>query len=184
MTRQDGDRWDRRYAERGPATVDEIALPEVFRRFVDHFPTEGYALELACGAGAATVWLARRGMRACGLDASAVAVAHAVALAEQCGQTARCRFDVVDLDDGLPVGEPADVLLCNMFRDPRLDRSMIERLSVGGILAISALSEVGASPGPFRAKPGELAKAFGALNVIDCGEENGRAWLLARALDR
>jgi hypothetical protein len=90
----------------------------------------------------------------------------------------------VDLDDGLPAGEPVDVLLCNKFRDPRLDRSIIERLSVGGILAISVLSEVGASPGPFRAKPGELLNAFGALDVIDSGEENGQAWLLARAVDR
>lgn len=184
MSRDDSARWDRRYGERGPLTADDVALPRAFAPFVDHFPTTGHALELACGAGAASVWLARRGLRVRGCDASPVAIAQANKLAEQCGQGARCRFDVVDLDDGLPAGEPVDMLLCNRFRDPRLDRAMIARMGVGGILAINVLSEVGASPGPFRARPGELVEAFGALDVIASGEANGEAWLLARAVNR
>ncbi|MBV8789083.1 MAG: SAM-dependent methyltransferase, partial [Mycobacterium sp.] len=50
----------------------------------------------------------------------------------------------------------------------------------GGLLAIVVLSEVGASPGPFRAVPGEMPAAFADLDVIDAGEGEGQAWLLAR----
>jgi hypothetical protein len=42
------------------------------------------------------------------------------------------------------------------------------------------LSEVGAAPGPFRAKPGELTAAFAELDPVAAGEGEGQAWLLAR----
>ena len=176
----DGPDWDRRYAARGPLSPREVALPAHFRDFAEVFPTAGHAVELACGAGAASVWLAQRGLSVWACDASAVAIAQAEHLAEQCGQAHRCRFEVVDLDAGLPAGDSADVLLCNMFRDPRLDDAIIDRLAVGGVLAIGVLSEVGAAPGRFRARPGELVAAFGALELITHGEEGGQAWLLAR----
>ena len=57
---------------------------------------------------------------------------------------------------------------------------IIERLAPGGLLAISALSEVGASPGPFRVTAGELGRAFAALERIAAGEGDSVAWLLAR----
>jgi SAM-dependent methyltransferase len=184
MSGEDGARWDRRYAGRGPSAVDEVGLPGAFRPFAEQFPTAGSALELACGTGTAAVWLAQRGLHVRGYDVSAVAVAQAEDLAARCGYTARCHFEVVDLDDGLPAGEQVDVVLCNKFRDPRLDLSIIERLRDGGLLAISVLSEVGAAPGAFRARPGELVKAFGALDVIASAEADGEAWLLARRTAR
>jgi SAM-dependent methyltransferase len=180
MSSDDGARWDVRYARRGASTVDEVGLPRPFHPFADHFPTAGSALELACGTGAAAVWLARRGLHVRGYDVSAVAVAQAGDLAARCGLAARCHFEVADLDDGLPAGDPVDVVFCNKFRDRRLDSSIIERLRAGGLLAISVLSEVGSSPGTFRARPGELVEAFGALDTIASGEADGEAWLLAR----
>ncbi|PZO68709.1 MAG: SAM-dependent methyltransferase, partial [Sphingomonas taxi] len=130
----------------------------------------------------AAVWLARRGLYVWACDISPVAIAQAKRLAERAGQAERCEFQVVDLDDGLPAGIPVNLLLCNKFRDPRLDGAIVERLAVGGILAISVLSEVGASPGPYRARRGELLQAFSALDVIGAGEADGEAWLLGRRL--
>lgn len=126
------------------------------------------------------MWLAQRGLFTVAYDVSPVAISHAQDLAERCGQATRCRFEAVDLDEGLPAGEPVDLLLCNKFRDRRLDHSIVERLRIGGVLAVSVLSEVGAAPGAFRAKPGELRDAFGALDEIASGESDGEAWLLAR----
>lgn len=180
MTEQDGARWDRRYTDRGPLTPGDVAPPGLFRPFTAHFPTAGGAVELACGSGAATVWLARRGLQTVGYDVSPVAINQAKELAERCGQAERCRFEAVDLDEGLPAGDPVDMLLCNKFRDPSLDRPIMARLRAGGVLAISVLSEVGAPPGAFRAKPGELLRAFGALDHIASGEADGEAWLVAR----
>ena len=127
------------------------------------------------------MWLARRGLRVWGCDVSPAAISQARDLAHRNGTGDRCRFDVVDLDDGLPAGPPVDVILCHKFRDRRLDRAIIERLAPGGLLAIAVLSEVGAAPGPFRAAPGELPAAFAELDVVAAGEGQGHAWLLARA---
>ncbi|MGB3473717.1 MAG: SAM-dependent methyltransferase, partial [Mycobacterium sp.] len=66
------------------------------------------------------------------------------------------------------------------FRDRRLDAPMIQRLVPGGLLAITALSQVGSTTGRFRAAPGELRTAFANLEMIAEGEADALAWLLAR----
>lgn len=180
MTREDRRRWDKRYASQGPVPVGAVESPSVFAAYAEIFPTTGQALDLACGQGFGTVWLARRGMEVLGLDISPVAISQARDLARRSGVDDRCRFDVVDLDAGLPAGSPVDVVLCHRFRDRRLDRAIVERLAPGGLLAIAALSEVDATPGPFRAAPGELRAAFAELDLVAAGEAQGHAWLLAR----
>src|SRR5207253_1338786 len=87
----------------------------------------------------------------------------------------RCRFAVVDLDDGLPDGPAADVIVCHLFRDPRLDAAIVERLAPGGLLAVAALSEVGAAPGSFRVPQGGLVRAFAAREVVAAREGGGAA---------
>jgi SAM-dependent methyltransferase len=181
VSEQDRLCWDERYAVRRPVQVGQVGCPAVFAPFEHLFPTTGRALEVACGQGLTAVWLARRGMDAWGVDVSGVAIGQARDLARRSGVDDRCRFDVVDLDGGLPSGPPVDLLVCHKFRDSRLDREIIGRLSQRGMLAISALSEVGAAPGPFRAGPGELRRAFGELDVLAAGEGDGEAWLLAKA---
>lgn len=179
MSDRDRLRWDERYASRGAPAPEAIGPPAVFAPHAAAFPAGGHALDLACGQGATAVWLARRGLSVRGLDVSPVAVEQARDLAARAGVEDRCHFEVVDLDDGLPPGPPADVIVCHRFRDRRLDRAITDRLVPGGLLAISALSAVGAAPGPLRAEPGELRAAFADLTVIAAGEGDGEAWLLA-----
>jgi len=181
VTVQDRLRWDARYARQGPATIGAMAPPAILAPHADAFPTTGHALDLACGQGFGAVWLAHRGLDVWALDISPVAIGQARDLARRSGVGHRCRFDVVDLDDGLPNGPSADVIFCHNFRDRRLDQTIIERLAPGGLLAIAALSEVNAAPGSFRARPGELAAAFSDLDLVAAGEGQGHAWLLARA---
>jgi 2-polyprenyl-3-methyl-5-hydroxy-6-metoxy-1,4-benzoquinol methylase len=180
VTGEDRRRWDERYASQEPASVAAVEAPSLFAAHADVFPTSGTAIDLACGRGLGSIWLARRGLHVLGLDISSVAISHARDLARRSGVDERCRFAVVDLDEGLPPGAPADVILCHKFRDRRLDRGIVERLTPGGLLAIAVLSEVDASPGPFRAAAGELPAAFADLNPIAAGEANGCAWLLAQ----
>lgn len=180
MAERDRARWDGRYAGGAPAPVGSDGPAPVFAPFADVFPTAGRALDLACGRGQGAVWLARRGVDVWGVDISPVAVEQARDLARRSGVAPRCRFSVADLDDGLPAGPQADAILCQRFRDRRLDAAIIGRLAPGGVLAITVLSEVGAAPGPFRAAAGELSAAFAGLEVITAGEGGGEAWLLAR----
>lgn len=177
MAETDRVRWDERYTGRAGTVA---GLPEVFTPYADAFPTAGRVLDLACGPGAASVWLAERGLTVLGVDVSPVAVAQARRLAAETGVGERCRFEVADLDDGLPAGPPVDVIVCHRFRDPRLYPAMLTRLAPGGLLAIAVLSEVGAQPGAFRAGAGELVEAFARLDTVVGGEGGGEAWLLAR----
>ncbi len=114
--------------------------------------------------------MATRGMHVWGVDVSAVAVELARDLATRFTTAARCRFDIVDLDDGLPDGPKLDVIHCHLYRDARLDAAVTRRLAPGGLLAIAVLSEVGHGPGPFRARAGELRAAFGRAD----GPRGGR----------
>jgi SAM-dependent methyltransferase len=181
VAEEDRLRWDARYqADGGSSGEAHPGLPAPFARYEDWFPRAGFALDLACGRGAASVWLAGLGLEVIGVDISKVALDHARRLAASFGVSGRCQFRRADLDLGLPSSPPAEVVLCHLFRDQRLYRPIIERLKGGGLLAMAVLSEVGAEPGPFRAFPGELKAAFADLSVITAGEGEGRAWLLAR----
>jgi SAM-dependent methyltransferase len=115
-----------------------------------------------------------------GVDVSPTAIDLARRLAVDSGVADQCRFEVFDLDDGLPDGPQVDLLCCYLFRDRRLDQAMMDRLIPGGLLAVAVLSEVGAGPGPFRTRPRELSISFDELDVLVEGEEDGMAWLLAR----
>lgn len=179
MSEKDRVRWDAAYADREPDGVP--ALPRAFAGHADRFPVTGSALEVACGSGLGAVWLAQRGLQVCGLDVSAVAISQARQLAEHHGVADRCRFEVADLDDGLPAGPAVDVVLCHRFRDPQLYPALATRLRPGGLLAVCVLSEVGVQPGRFRAAPRELEVAFAGLETLAAYEGDGEAWLVARA---
>ncbi len=176
---QTRDDWDQRWSDAGP-------LPEAVEPYeilADHeslFPRSGTALEVACGRGSGAVWMASRGLEVCGVDVSPVAIDLARQHAIQCGVAERCHFAVHDLATGLPSGDPVDVIVCHLYRDPDLDGDLVRRLKPGGLLAVVVLSEVGHGPGRFRAKPGELVAAFAELDIIEAAEGDGRASLLGR----
>lgn len=180
MSEADRSDWDRRYTEGGMAPLDESGPPPVFADHEDLIPTAGDALELACGRGRAAVWLAGRGLTYFGVDVSPAAIDLARRLVDHHSLAGRCRFEVHDLDRGLPAGPLVDLVFCYLFREPSLDLAIVERIRPGGILATAALSEVGAGPGRFRAKPGELREAYTSLEILAEGEGDGIAWLIGR----
>ena len=177
MSDDDRARWERRHAAAGEPSPAPPALFESVQRL---FLTTGRALEIACGRGQTAVWLALRGMEVHAVDISPVAIELARRLAEEHEVAHRIRFEVWDLDDGLPAGPSVDLLVCHMFREPRLYPAIVERIVPGGALAVAGLSEIGGEPGSFRAGRGELRQAFSALRVVAEGEGNGVTWFFGR----
>ncbi|HLU52779.1 MAG TPA: class I SAM-dependent methyltransferase [Acidimicrobiia bacterium] len=178
MSEEERRRWNERHRGDG----GRPAPPSTFAHLEGLLPRAGVAMEVACGRGEASVWLALGGLEVWASDVSPVAIQAARRLADRHGVAERCRFQVHDLDSGLPAEPPeADLVLCHMFRDPRLHAALAQRLRPGGVLAVATLSEVGSEPGSFRAKPGELRDAFGHLAILDEGEADGRAWIVARS---
>ncbi|HEY6532261.1 MAG TPA: class I SAM-dependent methyltransferase [Acidimicrobiales bacterium] len=180
MTESDRTRWDDQHAAVRAPDPGQVGPPRLFADQVDLFPTAGTALEVACGNGTGSVWLAERGLTVTGLDVSTVAIERATVLAERVGVAERCHFLVQDLDQGLPDGPPVDVVLCHMFRDPALYPAILRRLGPGGLLAMAVQSEADVGPGRYKAPRGELTEAFATLEPLATGESGGFAWFLGR----
>jgi SAM-dependent methyltransferase len=186
----DAARWDDRHREAGP--IDAMP-PDPLGDRVDlavSIPTTGTAIDIACGLGAQSLWLAARGLHVIALDVSPVAIDRVRAAADAAGFTDRLDARVVDLDDGIPEGTPsADVIVCQRFRHPQLYPSIIEHLAPGGIAIVTVLSEVGLSevglaqpPGPFHARAGELVTAFNSdeVEILHASEADGTATIMVR----
>ena len=183
MGDDDRSRWDERYASAGPVPVEAVGPPSACVDLADAFPVDGIALDLACGDGRGAVWLAGRGLDVLAVDVAPAAVALAGDLADRAGVADRCRVELADLDTGVPSSPPVDVVVCHLFNAPHLDEALVARLRPGGLLAVAVLSEVGAAPGRFRARAGDLLDRFGGrdgLGLLDHREADGVARVLAR----
>jgi 2-polyprenyl-3-methyl-5-hydroxy-6-metoxy-1,4-benzoquinol methylase len=173
VSERDRSRWDARHA----AAADVGPLPpDALRGREALVSRAGRALDVACGRGAVALWLARRGMAVDAVDVSGVALAAAAAAEPH------VRWWKHDLDEGLPsaCSGPYDVVVCQRFRDPALYPRLAAALAPGGLLAVTVLSEVDESPGPYRAAPGELLAAFAGLDVLVHAEAEGEATLVGR----
>lgn len=182
--REDGERWDARYAGRstgaprvpeGLEAIDGVGTPAAGAR----------CLDVACGLGEQSLWAAQAGYAVTALDASATAIEQLRAAAAGHGLDGRIDARQVDLDAGLPAGADRgfDLVICQRFRDQRLYPQLVDALAPGGLLVITVLSEVGTpEPGPFHAPAGELTRAFAdaPLDVLVDREGDGAATLVGR----
>jgi SAM-dependent methyltransferase len=181
VTEQDRHHWDRRY--RATEVAPSIEPPAFLADHLDLIPRTGAALDIACGRGRGSLWMASMGLDVLGLDVSPVAIDLARRGADRFGLADRCRFEVHDLDTGLPdpdlSADSFDLILCHLFRDPALYEQMETRLAPGGLLAIVVLAAPDGKGGDYRAERDELTRAFGALRQRDHGGDSGRLWLVA-----
>ena len=182
--RDDARRWDERYAT---VTAASPQPPEILERWPDLvtlIPSSGRCVDVACGPGAVTLWLAGRGLDVTALDVSTRAIDLLRRTAAGCEPPLRVDARVVDLDDGLPNDlVDLDLVVCQRFRDRSLYPVMVERLRPGGMALVSVLSEVGARrPGPFHAPPGELHTSFSgpACTIVRESEADGVAHVVVR----
>ncbi len=189
----DRERWDDRHRAR-PLVVP--APPEALVGRPDLLalvPHTGRALDVACGAGATTVWMAERGLSVVAVDVSPVALDRLRSAAAAAGVERRVETVLHDLDDGLPDAAAAgragggrfDVVVCQRFRAPHLVGPLVDALAPGGIGVVTVLSRVGRDDavGPFHAPAGELLRAVDRPDVelLDAVEADGLASVVVRA---
>ena len=133
MTEEDRRHWESRYAESGLVRVGDPIAPRVFAPLKDLFPKAGRALEIACGRGESALWLASRVMDVYAVDVSPVAIRLARELVSRSEYAERARFEVFDLDNGMPDCPRVELVLCLNFRDAHLDQPKTDRLGPGGL---------------------------------------------------
>jgi SAM-dependent methyltransferase len=187
----DRDRWDVRWSAAGvesdqaaPVAPDVVdAHPEL----LEQLPTDGIALDLACGIGAQSLWMAARGLTVSALDVSPVAVDLAARSAAQHGFAVDAA--VWDTDEGLPADlNGLAMIVCQRYRASDLYLDFVQRLRPGGVLILTVLSAVGldATAGPFHAPAGELTNAYrwgataGTIAVLVDDEHDGQASIVVR----
>jgi SAM-dependent methyltransferase len=187
------DRWNERYAQ--PARE---WLPETPSEWlVEHealLAGGGRALDVACGDGRNALYLAQLGYMVDAIDVSDVAVDAVRATVEARGLTMTIAPRVVDLErEPLPAG-PYDVIVMLNFLQRDLFEPVAQALAPGGLLLFETLArshvdELGHSFNPdYLVEPGELLRAFGALQVVDhhegvvqrSGSPRGVAGIVAR----
>lgn len=150
--------WEDRYAER-----DQVWSGEPNRALVDVVSglQPGFALDLGCGEGADSVWLAARGWQVTAVDIATTAVARGQALAATRGVMGRIAWVVSDLRDWHSERQYDLVSACFLHSPidfPRADvlRSAAATLSPGGHLLIVGHAE----PPPWASEHADHAHRF------------------------
>jgi SAM-dependent methyltransferase len=177
---EDRQRWDAKWAARGPSFESE-ANP-LLVRYREHL-RGGAALDLACGIGQNALWLAGQGCRVTGVDISPVALARARAEAQARGLVVE--FVEADLDT-YPLPEEAfDVVAVFRFLERKLFPAIEAALRPGGWLFyqtynVRRLESRPDTPREYLLEVGELARAFSGLEVVESGEGGELSHLVCR----
>ena len=134
MSLQDQKKWDTKYIKKS-----ELLRPREpsvnIKKFVEK--VEGAkALDLACGAGRNTIYLAKQGYAVDALDIAAVALDSLAAEALSGEVSELINAQLTDLDSFIPVPETYELIVMMNF----LDRALIERvkdgLKIGGLFIV------------------------------------------------
>jgi len=183
MSESDRQKWDARYARRQAADTRPSALLEMAlaRYSRERGRSRGLtALDLACGSGRNSLWLARQGFQVDAVDISAEALALGARSWARSDRARRgsIRWLQADLDDGLPRatwGGGYGVITVIRFIDLPLLRQLPALLKPGGMLVVELHLNLpgaparGALSGPgnpaYLAPPGALAEATVGLET-------------------
>ncbi len=162
--------WNRRHAE--AENLGRVAA--VLEQNI-HLTSPGHqALDLACGRGVNTLYMATAGLEVTAWDLSPVAIARLEEAAEAEGLAVRAAVrDVIALP---PEPGSFDLVLVSFFLERALAPAITAALKPGGLLfyqtySRAAVSDEGPSSAQFRLDDNELLALFSQLRVRVYREE-------------
>lgn len=174
MSKQDLDKWNQRYAEdsyrkNNPVVLLQDWLPKV---------PVGKALDVACGAGRNSIFLAQSGFQVDAIDISPEGLRKARQLAE--GQGLNINWMEHDLDQAFRFDTEYDLIIVMWYVNLALVSRLCDCLATGGYLLceehlITDQDVIGPTSSNYRVAPGALREAVSGLNVLLYEEiiENG-----------
>jgi len=166
MSQQDRDKWNSRYAEDSyrkgnPVTLLEDWLPKL---------SAGKALDIACGAGRNSLFMAHAGFDVDAIDISREGLLKARQSAESEG------FDINwiehDLDQPYDFDDDYDLIVVMWYVNLPLIKRLCDCLVPGGVmiceehLITTDPTVIGPRTADFRVAPGALREATASLEVL------------------
>lgn len=170
-------RWNRRYLE-----GRESALHATLTRFY-HLAPYGRALDIACGTGETSIYLAKKGFSVEAFDVSDVAIRKARLKAKREGVSVK--FKPLDADR-FSFGVSRYNLILNFYFLNRNTFPKIKRsLKSGGVLIFETYNEDHSSVNPsfnpsYLLRKGELIEEFGDMEILYYCEVSNITTLVAR----
>lgn len=148
MGEKDRLKWDERYARDG-FLYGEEPLPFIAEQ-AQRLPARGRALDVACGEGRNSVFLAQHGLDTVGIDISAIALRKARQLARSRGVDLEVQLWDIERSF-LPEG-PFDVIVCTHYKQRDLTGAITESLASGGLLLMElhTVANLQLNPHPSR----------------------------------
>jgi len=145
MTSEVKQHWEDRYAERERIWSGHVNAPlaEIAAAL-----SPGRALDLGCGEGGDTLWLAAHGWQVLGVDISETALSRAATEAAVRGLTDHVRFVQTNLSETFPEGT-FDLVSAQFLQSlVRLDRERIFTAAVGAVApgGVLIIVDHGAAP--------------------------------------
>lgn len=181
MTEADKSRWNQRYAA---GDYDLTPNRRLVTRLAGRIHPGMTALDIACGAGRNSLWLAEQGVEVHGWDISNEALDRLQAEARRRSLEIHCRE--VDFDaEPLPEGA-FDLVVDTHFLHRPLLLPMARALKPGGLLFLDIFMDSAkrsAVQPAYKVNPGEIARVYeGMMELLELTEDpkDGRAILLAR----
>ena len=154
------DKWNQRYAQQNSLPATNPLLSE----FSHLLPTDGSALDLACGLGQNAFFLAKHGLNLEAWDSSEVAIAAVNSHASMYGLTVKGRC--LDVTQRWPASS-FDLIYVSAYLQRDLCPQIVRSLKSGGILFYQTFNQVPLAGKPknpnYLLQPGELLALFSDL---------------------
>ncbi len=185
MSRSDQEKWDRKYLENPKLRKRRPPSP-----WLERFAAQGEgrrALDLACGTGRNSVWLAKRGWRVDAIDLSPVALQILTEWVQDEEVSTKVQTYLLDLEESLPEQTDYDLIVQTNFLDRNLIRPLMDHLRPGGIFLVETYLQHpenerrDANP-DFLLQPGELPRIFQEFEILAYEEYPNESYEMYRMM--
>lgn len=168
MTESDRVRWNKRYSE--GAYASRTHPSDLLADWIEQLPCPS-VLDVACGRGRNSIFLAEHGFNVLGVDISDVAIGHAT---ENAVHLNEIEFMVADLDDGLQLNRTFDLIVMVRFVQFELLKQLPQLLNQEGCIVVEEhlqwddpdVELAGPSSPRFRVAPGQIAETLSDFETL------------------
>ena len=165
MSAEDRNKWNQRYAEDSHRKTNPVTL---LSDWLPKIPV-GKALDVACGAGRNTIYLAEAGFEVDAIDISAEGLLQTTEKAAEKGLVVTCIEH--DFDEPYAFTTHYDLILVLWYVNLGLIKQLCDCLAPGGFLICeehlrSEQEVIGPGNPDFRVAPGALREAVSSLDLL------------------